>query len=141
MSHLDYVNTANKQEGIAGGAKKLARLMKAWKYYNKVPISSFYLEMRAAKYLTTQSSFAPAWDLCWLLEKLESSELAAMNDPTGASGRFYPCSSEYNKAEALSKVKTGATRARKALTAYQNDEPAMAFYYLDLLFGNKFPAR
>ncbi len=43
LEHLAYVNEVNSRQGIAGGAKKLARLIKAWKYYNDVPISSFTL--------------------------------------------------------------------------------------------------
>jgi len=42
---------------------------------------------------------------------------------------------------ALSKLSTGATRARKALDAHRKDEPATAFYYLNLLFGGRFPSR
>lgn len=44
-AHAEYVDGSNSK----GGAKRLARLMKAWKYYNDVPVSSFYLEMRAAQ--------------------------------------------------------------------------------------------
>jgi hypothetical protein len=35
--HLDYVNECNTKAGVTGGAKKLARLTKAWNYYNNVP--------------------------------------------------------------------------------------------------------
>jgi hypothetical protein len=64
-----------------------------------------------------------------------------MNDPRGAAGRFYACSSETKKADALSKLNTGATRARKALDAHSDGKPDVAFSYLDLLFGGNFPAR
>ena len=64
-----------------------------------------------------------------------------MNDPKGASGRFYPCSSDARKAIALSKLGTASTRARKALEAYRKDNLDEAFYYLNLLFNGKFPAR
>ncbi len=49
--HNAYVNGVNKKH--SGGAKKLARLAKVWKYKRLVPVSSCYLEMRAAKSLTT----------------------------------------------------------------------------------------
>ncbi|WP_430336282.1 SMODS domain-containing nucleotidyltransferase [Rhodococcus sp. ACT016] len=140
-AHLNYVNECNNRAGVKGAAKKLSRLAKAWKYYNNVPISSFYLEMRAAQYITTQSSYIAVWDICGLLEDLHSKQLAAMNDPKSFSGRFHPCSSEAKKMEALSKLNTGASRARKALDAYNADDPATAFHYLDLLFGGNFPSR
>ena len=140
-AHLDYVNECNNRDGMKGAPKKLTRLAKAWKYYNNVPISSFYLEMRAAQYITTQSTYVAVWDICGLLEDLNSKQLAAMNDPKGFSGRFHPCSSEARKIEALSKLSTGASRARKALDAHNANTPAASFIYLDLLFGGNFPSR
>ncbi|SUA80435.1 Uncharacterised protein [Nocardia otitidiscaviarum] len=139
--HLDYVNECNRKAGAEGGTKKLARLIKAWKYYCNVPISSFYLEMRAAQHMAGQDSFIAIWDICWLLEFLDRNQLCAMNDPKGRTGRFQACSSDYKKTEALSKLNTAATRANKALKAYQDNDHEEAFHYLDLLFGGKFPAR
>jgi hypothetical protein len=141
VEHIQWVNEINRQSGISGGAKKLARLLKAWKYYNNVQVSSFYLEMRAAQYMAGESSFNAVWDICGVLERLDDIGLAAMNDPRGAAGRFYACSSEAKKTDALSKLNTGATRARKALDAHRDGKTDLAFCYLDLLFGGKFPAR
>lgn len=140
-AHLNYVNECNNRDGDKGAAKKLARLAKAWKYYNNVPMSSFYLEMRAAQFITTHSPCIAVWDICGLLEDLNSMQLAAMNDPKGFSGRFHPCSSEAKKTDALSKLNTGASRARKALDAHHVDDSATAFQYLNLLFGGNFPSR
>jgi hypothetical protein len=64
-----------------------------------------------------------------------------MNDPKQASGRIYPCSSDAKKIDALSKLSTAASRARKALDAEQEGKIDTAFLYLDLLFGGQFPAR
>lgn len=139
-AHLKYVNACNENPG-KGNAKALARLVKAWKYYNNVPISSFYLEMRCAQHVATQNTYVPVWDVCQVLEKLNGHELAPMNDPTGASGRFYACSSDANRTAALSKLNTAAVRARKALDADRDNKPDTAFAYLNLLFGGMFPAR
>ena len=138
-AHLSYVTNVNKAP--AGGAKKLARLMKAWKYYNAVPVSSFYLEMRAAKYMSDEKSFIPIYDVCKLFERLYDQKLAAMNDPLGMTSRFFACSTTPKAEEALSKLHTAATRARKALEAHRKEDPITAFHYLDLLFGGHFPAR
>lgn len=48
--HLSYVDECNEKPS-KGDAKALGRLIKAWKYYCNVPISSFYLEMRAAQHV------------------------------------------------------------------------------------------
>lgn len=138
--HLAYVNECNKAPH-AGDAKDLARLIKAWKYKRQVPISSFYLEMRCAQHVKTQTTYAHIWDVCQLLESLVGHGLAAMNDPKGATGRIYACSSTSSKADALSKLNTAAGRARKALEAYRADRIDDAFYYLNLLFNGTFPAR
>jgi hypothetical protein len=138
--HLAYVNECNRNLH-KGDAKDLARLVKAWKYFCNVPVSSFYLEMRSAQHVKTQSTYIHVWEACSVLEKLHNHQLAAMNDPMGASGRFHACSSDSTRADALSKLKTAAGRARKALEASRADDPDTAFYYLDLLFGGKFPAR
>ncbi|MCM3848777.1 nucleotidyltransferase [Pseudonocardia sp. DR1-2] len=142
LEHLRYVDECNSAAaGTRGGAKQLARFAKAWKYNCDVPISSFYLEMRAAQYMATQSSYLPIWDVCTLLEKLNGHQLASMNDPKGAAARFSACSSDFKRQIALSRLKTAATRARKALDAHTSGKPNEAFYYLNLLFGGKFPAQ
>lgn len=138
--HLAYVNACHSS-APKGRAKQLARLAKAWKYYCNVPISSFYLEMRAAQHVSKIDTYIHIWDICILLESLNSSGLAAMNDPSGASGRIYACGTTAQATDALSKLSTATTRARKALEAHRAQNDVEAFQYLDLLFGGHFPAR
>ena len=138
--HLSYVNECNEQPH-KGDAKGLSRLIKAWKYNCNVPVSSFYLEMRCAQHVATQTTYVHVYDVCQVLEKLDSHELAPMNDPMGATGRFHACSTDAQRTDALSKLHTGAVRARKALDAHRAENDLESFKYLDLLFGGKFPAR
>ena len=134
--HLAYVNECNEKPH-KGDAKDLVRLIKAWKYCSNVPV----FEMRCAQHVKAQTTYIHVWDVCQVLESMNGHQLAAMNDPSGATGRIYACSSESKKEEALSKLSTAAGRARKALDAHNAKDPNLAFYYLDLLFGGKFPAR
>lgn len=138
--HLKYVNECNTLPH-KGDAKALTRFIKAWKYYKNVPISSFYLEMRCAQHVSTESNYIHVWDVCQLLEKLDSHKLAPMNDPMSATGRIHACSTDSTYQDALSKLSTAAGRARKALEAERANDPATAFYYLDLLFDGNFPSR
>ncbi|MFI8085294.1 nucleotidyltransferase [Kitasatospora sp. NPDC086009] len=140
-AHLDYVNEVNQQTGIVGAAKKLARLAKAWKYYNNVPISSFYLEMRAAQYMAAQNTFITATHLRAFLEWLHTVDLADMNDPKGKGGRFSACSSPATRTTTLSKLKTAATRSRKATDAQVAGNMPQAFEWWNLVFNGQFPAR
>jgi hypothetical protein len=138
--HRSYVNDANKKPS-KGNAKALARLLKAWKFYRKVPVSSFYLEMRCAQHVKRHSSYIHIWDLCEVLEGLHANQLAAMNDPNGATGRIRACSSDSTREDALTKLARAATRARLALDSHKAEKPDDAFYYLDKLFASHFPAR
>jgi hypothetical protein len=137
-AHLAYVTAAN--ESPSGGAKSLARLLKAWKYYQDVPISSFYLEMRAAQRMQSESSFLPLHDLVYMFRDLSRHALAAMNDPMDVSRRITPCSSSATLEMAKSKLATATGRADKALAAYGKERHAEAFQYLNLLYRGRFPA-
>lgn len=139
-AHSKYVNDVNNQSGATGGAKKLARLAKAWKYYRNVPISSFYLEMRAAKYMAGESSISWPTDVARYFRDLYAGGLASMNDPTGNSGRFDPCSSSANHADAFSKLATAVTRADKAQVFSAEGKMREAFEQWDLLWAGQFPA-
>jgi hypothetical protein len=131
--HNSYVNEVNKKH--SGGAKKLARLAKVWKYKRSVPVSSCYLEMRAAKYADGEKSWYMPVDLHRYLSWLQDLALAAMNDPTGLSSRFTACSSDSNKSDALSKLATAVTRARKAREFDEKGQDNAAIEQYKLLFN------
>lgn len=139
-AHSAYVSSINNRSGIYRGAKSLARMVKSWKYERNVPISSFYLEMRAAEYMDAQTSISWPYDISFFFNRLVSHQLAAMNDPTGSTGRIEPCSSDANKADALSKLQTAASRADKALELFKADRVSEAFAQWDLIWNGKFPA-
>lgn len=132
-AHNGYVNDVNKKSN--GGAKTLARQLKVWKYERNVPISSCYLEMRAAKHLSTETSYVPIYDLYLSLRAMQEAKLAAMNDPTGLGSRFTACSTEVNRSDAMSKLDRAVSRADKALAYYQADDHASAIEQLKLLFN------
>lgn len=130
--HNTYVNRVNQKHD--GGAKKLSRLVKTWKYERQVPLSSCYLEMRAAKYADGETSWSLPLDIEYFLRHLRGIDLAAMNDPTGLGSRFNAYSSMTNKATALSKLDTAITRAARAAEFYTKNEHAKAIEQYRLLF-------
>lgn len=138
-THLKYVNDCNNKVGVKGGAKALARLAKAWKYYRNVPISSFYLEMRAAAYMATQSSIIYPLDVHYFFNSLQRSGLADMNDPTGATGRIHACSSEANLQDAISKLDRAVNRAKLAVEYDKAGNASGAFDQWDRFFNYEFP--
>jgi hypothetical protein len=131
--HNEYVTDVNKKHD--GAAKRLARRVKIWKYLRNVPVSSCYLEMRTAKHLDGEDTYSPLWDLYLTLRKMQDASLASMNDPTGLGSRFGSCSSDSNRRDALSKLDTAVSRARKAKDFYHEDDHENAIAQLKLLFN------
>ena len=136
-AHNGYVAAVDKKHG--GKVKPLVRFIKAWKYFRDVPINSFYLEMRVAKYADNETSIVFDIDVKRILGMLRDNELAAMQDPMGVAGHIYPCKSAALKSDALSKLETAATRAENARKAEENGDTKKAFDWWSLLYNDKFP--
>ena len=131
--HNKYVNGVNNKHN--GAVKRLARQVKVWKYRRNVPVSSCYLEMRAAKHMDGESSYLPLWDLYLSLKKMHDAGLASMNDPTGLGSRFGACSSEANRNDASSKLNTAVNRALKAKDYAKDGYDTLAIEQLKLLLN------
>ena len=137
-AHNHYVHKVNEKLGWK--VKPLVRFIKAWKYFKQLPISSFYLELRAAKYAEGETSIVYYIDVERILAWLWDIQLAALQDPAGISGYIYPCASEANLKDALSKLDTARTRAAKARAAEAAGDTKSAFAWWDLLFDGRFPS-
>ncbi len=136
-AHNSYV--AKIHEELKGKVKPLIRFIKAWKCYRDVPISSFYLELRVAKYGSGESSIIYDMDVKRVLCQLRDCKLADMQDPMGISGYIPACKTDAFYKDALSKVETAASRAEKAREAAERQNIADAFYWWRLLYNDEFP--
>jgi hypothetical protein len=136
-AHNDYVRSIDSKLG--GKVKPLIRFIKAWKYYRSVPISSFYLELRVAKYASTESAIIYDIDVKNVLCALRDGGLAKMQDPMGVSGYIHPCATQAAFDDALSKVSTAATRAENARSAAVKENISDAFDWWRLVFNDQFP--
>jgi hypothetical protein len=125
---------------LGGKVRPLVRFLKAWKYLRDVPISSFYLEMRSAKYSSGETYIAYSIDVLRLLRQLWNCGLAAAQDPTVVGGYIYGCATEAKLKDALSKVETALGRAEKACAAEKDGHIDVAFDWWRLLFNDAFPA-
>ena len=85
-AHNAYVREIDKD--MSKKVKPLIRFIKAWKYYRNVPISSFYLELRVAKYAAAESSIIYDIDVKRVFSHLDSINLASMQDPMGISRSY-----------------------------------------------------
>jgi hypothetical protein len=132
-AHNSYVMREDIRLGYK--LKPLIRLVKAWKFYNNVPISSFYLELRTTKFASGESSIVLDIDLKRVIKLLNDKELSSIQDPMGISGYVKACSAESKKEEALSKLKTSLSRAEKAVDKRESNVDD-ACYWWNLFFNN-----
>jgi hypothetical protein len=113
--------------------------LKAWKFFRAVPISSFYLELRVAKYASDEKAIVYDIDVRNVLKMLWDGQLAAMQDPMGVSGYIPACKSDADRVDALSKLGTAFARADKARTAATSEKISEAFDWWRLLYNDEFP--
>lgn len=137
-AHNAYVTQVNKDKNFQ--VKPLVRFLKAWKFYNNVKISSFYLEMRVAKYAAGESSIVYDIDVKNIFKLLYDNDLAKLQDPTGVAGYIEPCKSDADYQDALSKLNTAYGGALKAREAEAQGNTSLAFDWWDKLYNENFPS-
>lgn len=137
-AHNAYV--LQQHQRLSNKVKPLVRFIKAWKFFRQVPISSFYLELRVAKYAEGESSILYSTDVKRVLRWLYDIDLAAIQDPMGVSGYIYPYASDGKLADAKSKLSTAVGRAEKAYEAEQAGKIDDAFSWWRLLYDDHFPS-
>lgn len=133
-AHNAYVHEVNKKLNYK--VKDLIRFVKAWKFYNNVGVSSFYLEMRVAKWVSTESVIVYDIDIKNFFKHLQDIQFANMQDPMGISGYIVPTLSETKLKDAKSKIDTAVTRSQKARNA-GSEKDAMDWW--NLVFAGNFP--
>lgn len=136
-AHNAYVREVD--QNLNGKVKPLVRFIKAWKYFCNVPISSFYLELRVAKYAEGEKSIVYDIDMKGVLSYLHN-DLARIQDPMGISGYISPCSTQAKLDDTKSKLVTALKRAVKAREEAEKNNIADAFYWWNLLFDGNFPS-
>ncbi len=136
-AHNAYVKEHNTR--LNGKLKPLIQMVKAWKSYNSVPITSFYIELSVTKYAEGEKTIVYDADLVNIMKLLFENDLASIRDPMGISGLVPSSKTKAKREAALSKLKTGYTRAQKAFD--NRDDPDTAFYWWNMFFNYEFPAR
>ncbi len=137
-THNAYVRDVDQR--LNGKLKPLIRFIKAWKYYKKVPISSFYLELRIAKYAERKTAIVYDIDVKRVFSHLYNLKLAQMQDPKGISGYVSACSTQAKLNEAWFKLSTALSRAEKARQAANRGNIKEAFYWWNLVYNGNFPS-
>lgn len=132
--HLAYVNEVQKL--TENKAKNLIRLVKTWKAWNRVPLSSFFLEMRVAQYAKVNTIIIYDWDLRDFFKGLSGDGLREMNDPTGYGRRIATGTTDLGTSVAARLAVDEAARVSAlAREAAENDDHATAVRYYMRLFN------
>jgi hypothetical protein len=124
---------------LEGMVRPLVRLIKAWKFCNRVPISSFYPEMMVAEYALGEDTLSYPIDVRDLLMRLEDTGLSPLLDPKGIAGYIPACACDDLKEETFAEANTAYTRAERAVTAEWAGKVHEAFIWWNKVFGGQFP--
>lgn len=138
QAHNAYVEKHNKRLG--GRLKPLIQLVKAWKYYHNVQVSSFYLELRVTKFAEEKKNIIYDVDLYRIIKKLHDIELASIQDPMKVSGLIDACATDKKRETALSKLSTALSRASKACLSKEKSSDN-CFYWWKMFFNGGFPSK
>jgi hypothetical protein len=80
-AHTNFITKKDKR--LKERLKPLIRFVKAWNYHQKAKISSFYLELRVADYVSDEI-YSYSIEIEYFLKYLLRKELAAIQDPLRA---------------------------------------------------------
>jgi hypothetical protein len=137
QAHNRIVADLDRQHG--GYVRETARLLKAWKYEHGVPISSFYLEMRAAEYGKNNDTVFPFAAVRFIIGTLVDNGLPAMNDPAGLLPRISACSSDSARTSAMSDLRMFKKDIDAAWGAWIADDRYDMNQALQAIWGSDFP--
>jgi len=137
-AHKKYLTDVDAM--LENKVKPLVRFIKAWKYYQKVPITSFYLELVSTLYASNEKLIVYSVDIMNIFKFLSEKNLPAIEDPMGISGTILPCRIESHRQRSIGKLKSALVWASKANIAEKSDNTKLAINYWRLLYKGKFPA-
>ncbi len=136
-SHKQFI--AESDEKCDSRLKPFIRFAKAWKYYRKVPIRSFYLEISVAEYALSKSVLYYPFHVPGWFGYLWQKRIGPTDDPMAISGSLRACQSA-QRSKALIKLE-GATRlSQRAAIADLEGQIERAFIIWNRLYKNIYPS-
>lgn len=127
-AYQDFLDKENLRLNLK--LKPLIRLLKAWKFYNDVPINSFYLEMSLLRYVSAKNNIEYDIDICEYLQYLIKNQLAIIENLMGFSSIITNYRTKTEKENILAEINVGFKRAKKAVE--NRHVPNYCFYYWDV---------
>lgn len=132
-----YLDSQDRRAEAA--ARPLIRFVKAWKHFNEVPISSFYLELAATAYVTRQPNVLYTQALSEILHGLWEQQLAPLSDPARVSGSVQPFRHVFHRVAALGALERAVVQIEKARNAAKANRITHAIAAWNRLYNGGFP--
>ena len=139
VAQQHWFDDCQRRSGARGSVSGLARLAKAWQHYRSVPLSRFYLEVRAAAFMAERDTVVYPREVRRFFAELVEDGLAPVPDPTGR-GSVHACVDEESRVFALTQIANAEERAGWALMEQRVGTVAGSFEHWSRLFGGNFPA-
>ncbi len=137
-AHSAYVETVDVD--LEGRLRPLIRLIKAWKRFRDVPVSSFYLELQCVAHAAGERMIVYTVDVRSVLERLWQDQFADVRDPKGISD-LVPARLTYaGKKTAIARLRTALYHVSRAQEAEEVGDVEEAFVYWNRVFRGHFPA-
>ncbi len=136
-AHLAYVNRQNDR--LDKKVKPLVRLLKAWKYHVGAPVSSFYLEMRAAEYAAGETVILYDIDLRRVMNAIVAAGARDMTDPEHIVGRIPACASDEKRRCTVGQLRAAAGDLLAADTAKEAGDRSGYWQAMHRVFGSSYP--
>ena len=136
-AHLAYVNRQNDRLGRK--VKPLVRLLKAWKHHVGAPVSSFYLEMRAAQHAAGESIIVYELDLPSVMRTIVAADARDMNDPEHIVSRIPACSSDDKRRQTVRLLNSAIASLAAANAARERGDRSAYWQAMYAVFGSDYP--
>jgi hypothetical protein len=117
----------------------LIRLVKAWKYFRRVPISSFYLELRCTEYAAHERMLVYSVDFGDVLQEIWDDQFGEIKDLRGIAGAVVSRLARKDKKAAVSRLRTAIYHVGRAQNAASAGDVEEAFVYWNRVFKGHFP--
>ncbi|MDY7079098.1 MAG: nucleotidyltransferase [Chloroflexota bacterium] len=136
--HSAYITAVDHK--LDGKLRPLIRLLKAWKYFRDVAISSFYLELRCTMYAAGEKTIVYTIDSRDVLKLLWDDQIADVHDQEGVSGRVSARLARADRKTVFSKLRAALYHSSRAQEAAAEGNVEEAFQYWNRVFNGHFPA-
>ncbi|HDQ72470.1 MAG TPA: hypothetical protein ENN19_10280 [Chloroflexi bacterium] len=125
---------------LEGKLAPLIRLVKAWKYFRRVPISSFYLELRCTQYAAHERMLVYSVDFGRVLQEIWDDQFGEIKDMRGIAGTVASRLARADKKVAVSRLRTALYHVSRAQDATSAGDMEETFLYWNRVFKGRFPS-